>query len=192
LFDIGANIGIYAILAAAHNPEGTVVAVEPMAATFAHLCQNSLLNGLRNLQPYCVAVSAADGLGTLHLASLEAASSMHSVGGSGMTEQFGETVVLHAGVGVVTLDSLAGTAGMPNLIKIDVDGGEDGVLAGAAGVLRNPNLRSVLIEFNWGAGSDHKERRDEPLLREGFTPRSAGVEYERGSVRWQNTIYSRP
>jgi hypothetical protein len=33
LLDVGANIGIYAVLAAAHRPDGTVIAVEPMAAT---------------------------------------------------------------------------------------------------------------------------------------------------------------
>src|SRR5205814_9860371 len=58
LFDIGANIGIFAILAAAQNRNGTVVAVEPMAATFARLCDNALLNSLANLRPYCVAIGA--------------------------------------------------------------------------------------------------------------------------------------
>ncbi|HEX7138013.1 MAG TPA: FkbM family methyltransferase, partial [Vicinamibacterales bacterium] len=147
LFDIGANVGIYAILAAAHNREGTVVAVEPMAATFSRLCDNSLLNHLQNLRPYCIAIAAGTGLGTLNLASLEAASSMHSVGAGGMTEQFGEPVVLRTGIGLTTIDTLAAAAGAPTLMKIDVDGGEDDVLAGATGVLQNPLLRSVLIEF---------------------------------------------
>lgn len=40
LFDIGANNGVYALLAAAHARQGRVVAVEPMAATFARLCEN--------------------------------------------------------------------------------------------------------------------------------------------------------
>ena len=79
LFDIGANIGIYAILAAAQNPAGTVVAVEPMAATFARLCDNAMLNGLTNIRPWCVAIAAENGVGELQLASLEAASSMHSL-----------------------------------------------------------------------------------------------------------------
>src|SRR5437764_171974 len=76
LFDVGANVGIYAILAAAQNPAGTVVAVEPMAATFARLCDNALLNHLANLRPYCVAIGAENGLGELQLASLDVASSM--------------------------------------------------------------------------------------------------------------------
>lgn len=190
LFDIGANIGIYAILAAVQNPAGTVVAVEPMAATFAHLCGNALLNGLSNLRPYCVAIGAENGVGELQLASFEAASSMHGLGAAGLTEAFGERVVMRTGIGVVTIDSLAAAAGVPTLMKIDVDGGEDDVLAGASAVLHDPRLRSILIEFNWLAAAA-QTRRDAPLLRAGFTLHELGIEYEREEVRWQNAIYER-
>jgi len=191
LFDIGANVGIYAILAAAHNPGGIVVAVEPMAASFARLCQNGLINNLRNLRPYCVAVSATNGLGTLNLSSMEAASSMHSLDAAPMTESFGETVVTRAGIGLSTVDALAGSAGVPSLMKIDVDGAEDEVLAGAAGVLHDPRLRSVLVEFNWTDGGAPDDSRHEPLRRAGFVAVGTGARFERGSVRWQNTIYNR-
>lgn len=187
LFDIGANIGIFAILAAAQAPAGTVVAVEPMAASFARLCDNAVVNGLGNLRPYCVAIGAQNGLGELQLASLEAASSMHALGEPGL---FGEPIVMRTGIGVVTIDSLAAAAGVPTLMKIDVDGGEDDVLVGAAAVLHDPRLRSVLIEFNWLAGAP-QTRRDAPLLRAGFTLDGVGSEYEHGEVRWQNAIYRR-
>jgi FkbM family methyltransferase len=190
LFDVGANVGIYAILAAAQNPAGTVVAVEPMAVTFTRLCENALLNGLTNLHPWCVAVGAENGVAQFHLASVEAGSSMHSLGAPAMTEAFGERVVMTTGVGVVTIDSLAAEAGVPNLIKVDVDGGEDAVLAGATAVLHDPRLRSILIEFNWMAGAP-QTRRDEPLLRAGFMLAELGIEYEREPMRWQNAIYRR-
>lgn len=61
LFDIGANIGIYSILAATWNPEGTVVAVEPMPATFAHLCQNAAVNALQNLLKFLGMQATPDG-----------------------------------------------------------------------------------------------------------------------------------
>lgn len=186
LFDIGANVGIFAIYAAALNPRGIVVAVEPMAASFHRLCENGRLNDLRNLRPYCVAVSAHDGVGTMHLSSLDAASSMHALGD---TDVFGETVVMETGVGLATLDTLAAAAGKPSLLMIDVDGGEDDVLAGAAAVLRDPALRSVLIEFNWR--DEQNRRRDEPLLRAGFALTGEGAECTRAGVRWQNSIYVR-
>ncbi|HEV7923388.1 MAG TPA: FkbM family methyltransferase [Thermoanaerobaculia bacterium] len=191
LYDIGANIGIFAILAAAWNPRGTVVAVEPMPASFTRLCENGALNDLTNLRPYCVAIAAENGLGMMNLVSLAPSSSMHSLGDSDMTAQFGEPVVLRTGIGLATIDALARAAGPPSLIKIDVDGGEDDVLAGAAATLHHPSLRSVLIEFNWVEGTTRKEGRDEPLLRAGFVPRATGAEYGRYDVRWQNTIYTR-
>jgi len=191
LFDIGANIGIYSILAAASNPEGTVVAVEPMPATFARLCQNAEVNGLRNVDPYCVAVADRTGLGTFNYSSLCEGSSMHSIGASSATEQFGETVVFRSGIGLVTIDDLAAIAGVPSLIKIDVDGGEDDVLAGAEGVLRDPVLRSVLVEFNWTTGSPCPSGRDRRLLDAGFVATHEGIEYDRNAMTWRNTIYSR-
>jgi len=116
---------------------------------------------------------------------------MHSVGSSDATEQFGETVVLRSGIGLVTLDDLARVAGAPNLIKIDVDGGEDNVVAGAERVLRDPALRSVLLEFNWQTGSPGRGGRDRRLLDAGFVATREGIEYERNSMTWRNTIYSR-
>jgi len=191
LFDIGANVGIYSILAAAWNREGRVVAVEPMPATFARLCQNAVANELRNLDPYCLAVADRTGLGTFNFASLWEGSSMHSVGASTATEQFGESVVFRSGIGLVTLDDLAAVAGTPSLIKIDVDGGEDDVLAGADRVLRDPALRSVLLEFNWATGTAGPDGRDRRLLDAGFVATRDGIEYERNSMTWRNTIYSR-
>lgn len=184
LFDVGANVGIFAIFAAALNPEGTVVAVEPMAASFQRLCENAQVNGLRNLRPYCAAAGARDGIAAMSLTSLEAASSMHSVDDAGI---FAEPVVLQTAVGMVMLDSLAAHAGMPSLLKIDVDGGEDGVLAGAERVLRH--VRTALVEFNWHDGQPR--RRDEPLRRAGLVEIGEGAVYERGSIRWQNVIYGR-
>jgi FkbM family methyltransferase len=189
LFDIGANNGVYTLLAAAHARGGRVVAVEPMAATFARLCENVVLNGFTNVEPHCLAIAASPGLGMLSLSSLDAASSMHSIGDAGLTRQFGESIVLRAGIGLTTIDALAATAGPPTLMKIDVDGGEDDVLAGAANTLRDPRLRSVIIEFNWTPTAP--SRRDAPLLQAGFTPVEEGIEYKRADVRWRNVIYER-
>jgi FkbM family methyltransferase len=187
LFDIGANNGVYTLLAAAHAQAARVVAVEPMAATFARLCENIVLNGFKNVDPYCVAIAASPSLGTLNLSSLEAASSMHSLGEAGLTEQFGEAIVLRAGIGLTTIDALTAFAGPPTLMKIDVDGGEDDVLAGASSTLYDPHLRSVIIEFNYPPAAP--SRRDEPLLNAGFVAVEEGIEYERAAVRWRNVIY---
>ena len=45
-----------------------------------------------------------------------------------------------------TLDEMADIFGVPNYLKIDVDGGELSVLRGASRLLANPRLKSILIE----------------------------------------------
>ena len=191
LLDVGANIGIYTIFAAAFNRAGTVVAVEPMAANVARLCENARLNNLTNVVPYCVALAARNGLAQLNLVSLAPASSMHSLDDSTMSGEFGEAIVMRTGIGVATVDEIAAVAGMPAMMKIDVDGGEDAILAGAAGVLSDHRLRTVLIEFNMVEGSAVREIRAAPLLEAGFALQDVGIEYERNGVTWQNAIYVR-
>ena len=72
---------------------------------------------------------------------------------------FGETVngslepmqpVFAQGCVSATLDSIAKSAGFPcpNHVKIDVDGLEHRIIAGAATLLQDARLKSVLVEIN--------------------------------------------
>ena len=45
IFDIGANSGIYAVLAKVYNPESTVYAFEPQPNVYKVLCRNNQVNG---------------------------------------------------------------------------------------------------------------------------------------------------
>ena len=55
--------------------------------------------------------------------------------------------------------------------------------------LRDPRLRSVIIEFNYSSAAS--SRRDGPLRAAGFVAVEEGIEYERANVRWRNVIYGR-
>jgi hypothetical protein len=57
----------------------------------------------------------------------------------------------------------------PTHLKIDVDGGELGVLKGGARLLRSTTLKSILIEVN---GEDASEKVDRLLTRAGFQRRT--------------------
>ena len=50
--DVGANIGVYTILAA-KNTGASVIAVEPVPATFSHLKNNVYLNDVSHLVNLC-------------------------------------------------------------------------------------------------------------------------------------------
>lgn len=137
LFDVGANVGGYTVWAGSKGV--TTYAFEPEAENYTLLVRNMALN---NLEPnaYCVAISDKTQFGTLNL-------SQAGVGGSCHT--FGEPHFksLHQGCYGVTLDGLVESGlPQPDHIKIDVDGLESNVVAGAKKTLQK--VKSVLIEIN--------------------------------------------
>lgn len=149
-YDIGANVGDYALIAAKiGGPATRVVAIEPAYATYASLCENVQLNRLgERLVPLPVVLGEASRLGSLSYSDTAAGAAIHSLDGSGGT--YDQPVL------VFTLDELVRQFGLPapTLIKLDVDGAEGAVLAGAGETLRNPELRSLLVEVE-EAQTDH-------------------------------------
>lgn len=62
VFDIGANVGYYSLLAAnLVGPSGKVFAFEPLRSNFEHLKKNADINFYRNIFPFEVAVSDKSG-----------------------------------------------------------------------------------------------------------------------------------
>ncbi len=147
VWDVGANVGVYSLLAARLlDGSGTVVAVEPGYANFAALCDNVLLNGLEDrVVPLPLVLGESSRTATLDYSDLRAGSALHLFDGAGggAPAAYRQPVLVH------TLDEVVDRFGMaaPTLLKLDVDGGEASVLAGAAAVLSRPGLRSVLVEI---------------------------------------------
>ncbi|MGG5885718.1 FkbM family methyltransferase [Falsiroseomonas sp. HC035] len=155
--DIGANIGVYALLAAG-VAGAEVVAVEPAAATLPHLHDNIRLNDLAAL------------VTILPVAMGEAPGRLRLTAGRGAANR-----VLRAGeaeaaveVAVTTLDA-AFAGRTPLLLKLDVEGFEARILAGGARILADPALRALIVETA-GHGSRYGEEPDAPLRRHGFAP----------------------
>ncbi len=150
LVDIGANVGMYTIWAA-KTRNVRVFAFEPEAQNFALLNRNILMNGLGNrVKAYCLALSDQPGYSELHLSSTEVGGSCHSLGERIDFAQRPMNPVFSQGCVAARLDDLVaqGVLPMPNHIKVDVDGIEPKVLAGARRVLGARTLRSMLIETN--------------------------------------------
>ena len=140
LYDIGANVGNYALIAAAIS-DARVVAIEPAYATYASLCENVQLNGFgERVIALPVVLGETARLGSLSYRDTEAGAAIHSLDGSGGV--YDQPVLVFA------LDDLIRTFDLPKptLIKLDVDGAEGMVLAGATETLRDPTLRSLLVE----------------------------------------------
>jgi FkbM family methyltransferase len=142
LWDVGANIGAYSLIAASLGREAAaIVAVEPAFASYAALCENVVLNGCQDaVLPLPVLLGDSTRLVTLGVA--EAGAAEHEVGGGGLPTLSYRLDDLVSGLGVPA----------PTLLKIDVDGAEAAVLGGAGGTLARSELRSVLVEIDRAGG----------------------------------------
>jgi len=150
LVDIGANVGMYTIWAA-KTRGARVCAFEPEAQNYALLNRNIVLNDLGSLvRAYCLALSNESGYSELHLSELTAGGSCHSLGEQVDFRHQPMRPAFSQGCVSARLDDLvgAGVVPPPDYIKIDVDGFEPKVIAGAATLLRSGKVRSLLIEVN--------------------------------------------
>ena len=144
--DVGANDGYYTLFAARRvGPTGKVIAVEPSSRERAHLQRNLGRNGLENVQVVAAALGAQAGFVDLHLA--------HGVhAGHNTLGDFAHDDVVRASserVPLETLDAVVARQGLSrvDMVKIDVEGGEAGVVAGAQKVLTT-SRPVLLMELN--------------------------------------------
>lgn len=142
LFDVGANIGSYTVLAGIKGVK--VYAFEPEAENYTLLLKNMKLNGLEP-NAYCVAITDIKVVSTLFASQQEAGGACHS-----FHEEIGPDLQprpgIHQGCIGVPLDFFWNDLPEPQHLKIDVDGLEHNVIAGAQKILHN--LKSLLVEVN--------------------------------------------
>ncbi|NRA66665.1 MAG: FkbM family methyltransferase [Pseudobacteriovorax sp.] len=154
-FDIGANVGAYSLLSALKiGKNGKVYAFEPAAGTFQTLNTNIQINGLTNILAYPLALSNCNEPVDLKVKSTIPGASGHSIG-EALADGKSFEPVRTQGSFAVTLDDFCQKKNTcPNHIKIDVDGLENRVLEGMLTTLKNPNLKSILVEIE---GSNSKD-----------------------------------
>ncbi|HYC47563.1 MAG TPA: FkbM family methyltransferase [Burkholderiales bacterium] len=160
--DCGANVGMYTIWAAATR-RARVYAFEPEAQNYAILNRNVRLNELADrVTAYCMGLSDESGLSVLYLSDVRAGSSCHALGESLDFQHQPLQAVFRQGSIAARLDDLVqrGAVPVPQHIKIDVDGFEPKVIAGARGTLADPAVKSLLVELNQNL-DDHLAMIDE-------------------------------
>ena len=139
LFDIGANIGSFTVLAAT-LAQARAIAFEPHPGSAAALERNVAHNRLGGrVAVRRVALSDTDGEGLLS-DGLDAKN--HIVVGD---TAFGPPYGAPYRIALRALDNEVGDE-TPTMLKIDVEGHEDKVLAGAGRVLAQPGLAAIEIE----------------------------------------------
>lgn len=142
VFDVGANVGYYSLLAARSvGPHGGVHAFEATPAVVTRLGENVKLNRLQNVTVNHLAV--CDRVGTVEFRLQEDDSE-----GNSMVSYSTDWPLVR--VPAVTLDRYAADRGPlhVDLVKIDVEGAEPLVIAGARGLLSSAEPPLLLVESN--------------------------------------------
>jgi FkbM family methyltransferase len=143
-WDVGANIGAITLIAA--QCAARVVAFEPDPRALASLRRNLEANGVANVDVVPAALGDRDGMAVLHQAE---------AGNTGMTSLLADRAVVvgTVSVPVMTADDLVARRPelTPHVIKLDVEGAEGAVLAGALRVLESGHVRALVFEDRRGA-----------------------------------------
>jgi len=145
LFDVGANMGQYSLIAAKRGL--TVHAFEPESQNFALLCRNIGINGLgETVTAWPLALSNEHSIDYFYVQSLQVGGSCSSYGQEVDYHLNEKKYAVRQGCMAVCMDTFAHKYGKPDHVKIDVDGLEHLVVAGM-GILLN-TVKSVLVELN--------------------------------------------
>ncbi len=156
LWDIGANVGMYSLYAARFRG-CHVLAVEPESQNYALLVDNIALNGVGSLcLPACMGVTREFGLQRLDVSYLTKGGAYNSCEPFSRNEKQSTKGRIQQLLFGVSLDDLVTKYGLraPTHLKIDVDGLEPDIIAGAGSLLSNSGLRSILIEINRSSPRD--------------------------------------
>jgi len=146
ILDVGANVGLFTYLAAAHAPLARVIAYEPTPTLAALIGRNIVRNGWEmRAEVRAQAVSSAAGSMPFYVLKGDSESTLEP------DRARNATVTSRMAIGVVALDDVLEAEAIDcasALLKIDVEGHEMHVLDGLERTLRRAGARpTLLMEF---------------------------------------------
>ena len=143
IIDVGANFGYYTLLFAdAVGPRGRVIAVEPSPETAVLLRETIDLNGIGSYTTLVAAAAGAEPSGTAHLfVPTSEPKNATVVAGPGLLG--GDTLVVPS----TNLDTMLPELNKVDLVKIDAEGAEVGILAGMRQMIARDHP-AIVLEFN--------------------------------------------
>lgn len=164
VWDVGANVGLYTTLFCEWvGKDGHVVAFEPSLESVDQLRQR--LQGCPWLRIECSALGESDTKGFLVVSSDSVDN--HVVMETEKTDRNVQSIPVNVHRGDTMCERLGK---IPNVVKVDVEGFEEEVLAGMGVLLVSPLLRSILVEVHFAKlemrGRQIAPIRIEELLRE--------------------------
>jgi FkbM family methyltransferase len=144
IFDVGANVGLYSLLAAATNPRARIHSFEPTTEIVEAFMSNIRLNCMRNISVNSSAVGSYTGKGYLrrHKHGEELYDWMNYVVDTAAQSS-------DPCISVTTLDDYCKQKQIAHidLLKMDIEGGEYDALIGAKGLLQAQSIRCIFLEL---------------------------------------------
>lgn len=182
IFDIGANIGYYAIMESRLvGPAGQIIAIEPSPNNVQLLRRNLSHNAIANTIVQEGAVSDAPGTRRFHLATQSNLNTFHDTG-SGRAHLSGRSI----DVETLTVPQLMKEYGAPDLLRMDVEGHEVEVIRGMLPAIATKTMRPAII-FETHLSRYTDEHSFEPVLRElfshGYGVSLAASSWQRGTAQ---------
>ena len=166
-YDIGANIGIFALPAAKMvGPDGLVVAFEPAAANYHRLVENVELNHLDNVLAFSLALGSENRTCLLYRPTDRLGEGGNSLLMPRVPKGTASRIQL------ARLDDLVSLWGfaLPNFAKIDVEGGELEVLAGMPRILANEELHTLVCEVRSAHGGPNGQQPNDEAVAQVLAP----------------------
>lgn len=185
-FDVGANVGVYSVMAAG-GCKAKAYCFEPVPSAYQALCVNLELNNLKGkVEPVQCGVGEEKG-------SLKFATTFDTMN---HVIAPGQEHLPSVEVPIIQLDDYNDQN--PIMLKIDVEGFELAALRGAGKLLSNPALKVILVELN-GLGKKYGFSDDEVaecLESSGFRPHqydpfNRALKFLSSYVKGDNTLYVR-
>lgn len=158
IFDVGANVGLYSLLAARKKPTALVHAFEPTPALVEIIKTNLKLNGLQNVVLNMAAVGQAPGQAFLH----RCAGANQSNEGMNFVSQTGQDE-FDVATEVVALDDYCQQRGITSiaLLKMDIEGSEYNAILGCQTLLQNKAIGCIFMELvEWDANRSGNSTTD--------------------------------
>ena len=170
MWDIGANVGAYSLVAAKYfKGKVKVYAIEPSFLNFSQLCRNIALNVCGDVvTPLNIALSEKTCVGRFNYQNFMTGGALHSFGEAVDFKNEVFEPVFRQDILSFSIDDLIHIFGLPvpDHIKLDVDGLETAIMKGAEKTLSNKKVRSILVELG-----DRDVPLVEQLKRHGFVVR---------------------
>jgi FkbM family methyltransferase len=155
-FDIGANIGIYTLLASKHiRKGGTVYSFEPSDWAYERLMENLQLNESKNVEVLKIAVSNFTGSKQFYICEDDAYNSLIST----PMKEVQKVVEVKS----ISIDDFCIEHKIVkiDILKIDVEGADYLVLKGAQNILRSDKPPLIICEFNRNISEGMTLNKDE-------------------------------